>query len=55
MVVNANCKIRHQLYHYISIHVNYVTKVKATFPLMRRTLVPKGLQSRRGQFIHKFL
>ena len=31
------------------------TKVRATFPLTHRTLVPKRLQSRRGQFIHKFL
>ena len=29
-------------------------KVKATFPLTRCTLVSEGLQSRRGQFIHKF-
>ena len=27
------------------------TKIKATFPLTRCTLVPKGLQSRWGQFI----
>ena len=32
----------------------FFTKVKATIPLTRRTRA-KGLQSRRGQFIHKFL
>ena len=33
---------------------NNFTIVNATIPLTRRTLVPKGLQRRRGQFIHKF-
>ena len=31
-------------------YVSRSGKVKATIPLTRRTLVPKGLQSRRGQF-----
>ena len=30
-------------------------KVRATFPSTCRPLVPKGLQSRRGQLVHKFL
>ena len=32
-----------------------VSKVKATFPFMHRTLVPNGLQSRQGQFIYILL
>ena len=35
--------------------VDMPIKVKATFPLMCHTLMAKGLQSRRSQFIHKFL
>ena len=40
--------------HYHADHRNQAMKVKAPFPYTRRTLVPKGLQSRWGQFIHKF-
>ena len=39
---------------YLYMLTQTASKVKATIPLTRHTLVPKGLRCRRGQFIHKF-
>ena len=37
------------------VHIPPPVKVRAIFPLTHHTLMPKGLQHRQGQFIHKFL